>query len=82
MSSTCRTNYPTRPGPHRRPRSAAAAGGASTKGDKIKGGRDRCPNCGSTMKPDAVICVNCGFNRAEGKKLDTQVVADAPATGG
>ncbi len=30
-----------------------------------------CPNCGSDMAPTAIICVNCGFNRETGKRLET-----------
>jgi hypothetical protein len=39
-----------------------------------------CPSCGSTVKSGAVICLNCGFHLAEGKKLQTAVVGadDAP----
>lgn len=40
-----------------------------------------CPSCGQTVKPSAVICLNCGYNIKEGKKLTTQV-GDAPAPGG
>jgi hypothetical protein len=41
----------------------------------------RCPSCGQAVKHSAVICVNCGFNLAEGKKLKTDVAVepDAPA---
>ncbi len=46
------------------------------------GGRtsaERCPSCGSKIKPEAVICLNCGFNLKEGRKVQTQVLS--PATG-
>lgn len=29
-----------------------------------------CPSCDAPLDPRAVICVSCGFNLAEGKKLD------------
>ncbi len=30
-----------------------------------------CPNCNSKLKPGAVLCINCGYNLAEGKKINT-----------
>jgi len=46
-------------------------------------GASKCPSCNSPLRPGAVICLNCGFNLAEGAKLQTVVgVApgdDAPA---
>ena len=38
---------------------------------RIEGGKD-CPGCGSSCKPDAVICVHCGHNFDSGKKLKTK----------
>jgi len=29
----------------------------------------KCPDCGAGIKPDAVICVNCGLNFKTGEKL-------------
>ncbi|MEM7626264.1 MAG: hypothetical protein AAF333_11770 [Planctomycetota bacterium] len=37
----------------------------------------KCPSCNSPLRPGAVICLNCGFNVAEGSKIQT-VVAAAP----
>ncbi len=31
----------------------------------------KCPECGKPMEPDAVICMECGFNRKSGRKLTT-----------
>jgi len=37
----------------------------------------KCPNCNQSLKEGAVICLNCGFNLLQGKKLETAVgVAD------
>jgi hypothetical protein len=30
-----------------------------------------CPKCGAPLKPEAVVCVDCGFNRKTGKQLRT-----------
>jgi hypothetical protein len=38
---------------------------------RIPGGKD-CTECGSSCKPDAVICVHCGHNFESGKKLKTK----------
>jgi hypothetical protein len=34
-------------------------------------GEGPCPHCGSYMAPDAVVCIDCGFNRKTGKLLRT-----------
>lgn len=34
-------------------------------------GRDCCPGCGRFLAPDAVVCLECGFNRQTGKQLRT-----------
>ncbi|MAE65014.1 MAG: hypothetical protein CMJ18_12155 [Phycisphaeraceae bacterium] len=39
-----------------------------------------CPSCNAPMKPGAVICINCGFNVQQGKKLETAI--DAAEGGG
>jgi hypothetical protein len=36
-----------------------------------RGGEDACPECGQPMARDAVICLDCGFNRKTGKQLKT-----------
>jgi hypothetical protein len=35
----------------------------------------KCPSCNSPVRGGAVLCMNCGFNMAEGKKLETAVAA-------
>lgn len=41
-----------------------------------------CPACGTPFPPDAVLCVECGYNFRTGRKLETKFVAtsamDAP----
>ncbi|MBB6430531.1 zinc-ribbon domain-containing protein [Algisphaera agarilytica] len=53
------------------PISARSSEGAAAKGGK-------CPSCNTQLRPGAVICMNCGFNLAEGAKVQT-VVESAPA---
>jgi hypothetical protein len=38
-------------------------------------GEKKCPNCGSAIAYDAVICVQCGLDMRTGKHLQTQRVA-------
>lgn len=38
----------------------------------------RCPSCNSALKAHAVLCMNCGFNVAEGTRLSTQVAEASP----
>jgi len=40
-----------------------------------------CPDCGSDMKPDAIICLECGFNVASGERLDTYAGGVNPTAG-
>ncbi len=40
----------------------------------------RCPNCGSKINPDVVVCLNCGYHLRERARIETQVHA-APADG-
>ena len=34
---------------------------------------NQCPNCGKSVKPGAVLCINCGFNMSSGQKVKTKV---------
>jgi hypothetical protein len=38
-----------------------------------KGTPGRCPSCGLAVPTGAVLCLNCGYNLAKGKKLTTAV---------
>jgi hypothetical protein len=35
----------------------------------------KCPNCNLELRSDAVLCLNCGFNLAEGKVIHTAISA-------
>ncbi|MEM1027039.1 MAG: hypothetical protein AAGJ38_03055 [Planctomycetota bacterium] len=37
----------------------------------------KCPDCNAPLKPNAVVCVRCGFDLSAGSKLRTQVADDA-----
>ena len=39
----------------------------------------RCPNCRADVKPDDVMCVQCGYNIETGKKAKTRVEANTKA---
>ena len=41
---------------------------------RIKGGKD-CPQCASSVKKEAVLCVNCGHNFDSGKQVKTQKIS-------
>ena len=36
----------------------------------------KCPSCNGRLRPGAVICMNCGFNLAEGGKIETRIETD------
>jgi hypothetical protein len=40
--------------------------------------RIKCPDCNGPIKPEAVVCVNCGFDLASGRKLQTQAATLPP----
>lgn len=35
-----------------------------------------CPSCHKTVKPGAVICINCGYNLKSGEQVRSEVIAD------
>lgn len=37
--------------------------------------RGKCPSCNSPVREGAALCMNCGFNMAEGKKVQTEIAA-------
>ena len=41
----------------------------------------RCPSCGGSMLPGAVICVSCGFNLKTGKRMSTVMGGVEPDAG-
>jgi hypothetical protein len=32
-----------------------------------------CPECGTDMEPDAVLCIQCGFHKGLGRRLSTDI---------
>ncbi len=47
-------------------------------------GAGTCPACGQSVEPDAVLCVNCGFNLQSGQAVHTAIAAapiDTTASG-
>lgn len=55
--------------------SSTAGGQAAGPGRGRHAGR--CPSCNSALKAHAVLCMNCGFNVAEGTRVSTQVAEEA-----
>ena len=39
----------------------------------------KCPSCNSPVREGAMLCMNCGFNMAEGKKVETSVASTPSA---
>jgi uncharacterized protein YbaR (Trm112 family) len=46
------------------------------EGKKI--GEEYCPECSAPFPPEALICVQCGYNRKSGRKLSTVKVKQPP----
>lgn len=40
-----------------------------------------CPNCASEMSPNAIVCVECGYNVETGQQLSTDVYGEEEAQG-
>ena len=36
----------------------------------------KCPSCNGRLRAGAVICMNCGFNLADGGKIETRIETD------
>ncbi len=41
----------------------------------------RCPACNQPIKPDAVICIKCGYNLKKGKRMQTAIAQGEAAEG-
>lgn len=54
-------------------KAGAAGGGYGAAGEAAA---DRCPTCGAPLKPETVLCVQCGYHRAKGVQMAT--VRDKP----
>lgn len=44
---------------------------AATRRDNVSASQNSCPECGTEMAPETVLCVQCGFHSGLGKKIDT-----------
>jgi len=53
------------------PDAIEVAGGGGGASGKSSAGDGKCPSCGADLAPDAVLCIQCGYNQNTGKKLDT-----------
>lgn len=60
------------------PSSGGGGGSGRSRGSR----QEKCPTCNQALKPGAVICINCGYNLQEGKRLKTQVGGEADAVSG
>ena len=47
--------------------------GGGGRGMSAGGAKSVCPSCNAAVKPTASLCVNCGFDLKEGKRLETRV---------
>ena len=51
-------------------------GKVPTTSKKSEGAAGRCPSCGAAVSKQAVICIQCGFDRSSGKQIQTTVDGD------
>lgn len=42
-----------------------------------KAATHKCPKCGSPMQPEAILCIQCGYNLKTGRQLETQSDTEA-----
>jgi hypothetical protein len=66
---------------------AAASAAASDLFDEIglapvAPGMRPCPGCGSPLKPEVVICIDCGYNTKLGRKMETIKMGDGDSLAG
>ena len=55
------------------PADAADAPTGKASGETASGTASKCPSCNGPLRPGAVVCMNCGFNLAEGGKIQTRI---------
>jgi len=63
------------------PADAAASAAPPTKPAAAKAADGRCPGCGSAVKANAVICLNCGMNLRTGERMQTALGGEGPKPG-
>ncbi len=57
---------------------AAADTPASPEHHAVPAKGGKCPSCNSPVREGAMLCLNCGFNMAEGKKIQAPEVTPLP----
>lgn len=48
----------------------------SPEEEEVLAPEGKCPNCGNKLRTTAVVCINCGFNLKDGKRIETRVEDD------
>lgn len=51
---------------------------ASAEFHAVPANNGKCPSCNSPVREGAMLCLNCGFNMAEGKKIEAPTVEALP----
>ena len=65
------------PAKHAAPAKSAAPVAASFLDDELASAAKTCPSCKTKVKFDTVLCVKCGYNFRERKKVESHVPAAA-----
>lgn len=53
---------------------------ASPAHHAVPAANGKCPSCNSPVREGATLCMNCGFNMVEGKKVQTNIAAGTTST--
>lgn len=56
----------------------SSTAGGQAAGPGRAGHAGKCPSCNSALKAHAVLCMNCGFNLREGKKMSGPQISALP----
>jgi hypothetical protein len=64
------------------PSKSAAPVTASFLDDELASAEKTCPSCKTKVKFDTVLCIKCGYNFRERKKVESHVATAAPASAG
>ncbi len=68
--------YDVAPAPSAEPKSGDPLLAAMLDERVSQAGHAACPECGTLMRPGAVMCVTCGYNAERGKSLKTRVMTE------
>jgi hypothetical protein len=66
---------PSEPPASRDGLSASAPGGQAAAGSEAE---PKCPSCGAYLSTEAVVCINCGYDKRDGKTIKTEIAPGAP----